>query len=97
MINEEAQRIIDGYIVGANYTNEDYVDCVNVEALQVASVALEKQVPQKPIYEGDDEQDHVLCPCCKEIVGVVDDYYGENGLNIFCFHCGQALDWSNKK
>lgn len=49
MINEEAQRIIDGYIVGANYTNEDYVDCVKVESLRVASVALEKQVPQKPV------------------------------------------------
>ena len=32
-----------------------------------------KQIPQKPVY-GYDEQDDILCPVCKETVGQMDDY-----------------------
>lgn len=81
MINEEAQRIIDGYIVSANYTNEVYVDCVNVEALRVASVALEKQVPQKPVELCNRS---FVCSRCKQKV---------IRHQSFCDICGQFLDW----
>lgn len=85
MINEEAQRIIDGYIVGANYTDEDYVDCVNVEALRVASVALEKQVPQKPkSYRLPPGIKKATCPRCLMV---------EDESANYCRSCGQALEW----
>lgn len=52
-----------------------------------------KQIPQKPVY-GYDEQDNILCPVCKETVGQMDDYYF--GRNKYCPECGQRLDWGKK-
>lgn len=49
-----------------------------------------KQIPQKPVY-GYDEQDDILCPVCKETVGQMDDYYF--GRNKYCPECGQRIDW----
>lgn len=49
-----------------------------------------KQIPQKPVY-GYDEQDEILCPVCKENVGQMDDYYF--GRNKYCPECGQRIDW----
>mgnify|MGYP000108668626 CR=1 FL=1 len=51
-----------------------------------------KQIPQKPVY-GYDEQDNILCPVCKETVGQMDDYYF--GRNKYCPECGQRIDWGN--
>jgi len=51
-----------------------------------------KQIPQKPVY-GYDEQDDILCPVCKETVGQMDDYYF--GRNKYCPECGQRIDWGN--
>lgn len=67
------------------------------EALASVQKVMKKQIPQKPIPERHDEQDYILCPCCKKLVGAVDDYLGENKLNKFCHNCGQALDWSGEK
>jgi predicted RNA-binding Zn-ribbon protein involved in translation (DUF1610 family) len=91
MINEEAQRIIDGYIVVANYTNEDYVDCVNVEALRAASVALEKQVSKKPHVHPLYGQSFYNCPTCG--AGKFAIMRGKKTRNDYCLKCGQALDW----
>jgi hypothetical protein len=68
---------------------------LDLVAMITAKKALQKQIPQKPIPEGQDEQDYILCPCCKNPVGAVDDYLGKNKLNKFCHNCGQALDWSS--
>ncbi len=93
MNDEEAQRIIDGYIIGANCTNENYVDCVKVEVLRVASVALEKQVPKKthvhPLYG----QSFYNCPTCG--AGKFAITRGKKTRNDYCLKCGQALDWED--
>lgn len=65
------------------------------EALYVIQKLVDKLTPQKPMPEGQDEQDYILCPSCKNPVGAVDDYLDENKSNKFCHNCGQALDWSN--
>lgn len=72
------------------------IDCINEtnEALHVIQNLVDKSTPQKPMSEGQDEQDYILCPSCKNPVGAVDDYLGENKSNKFCHNCGQALDWS---
>ncbi len=56
------------------------------EALQIASNALEKQMPKKPNFTEDKE--FALCPCCNG-----------NGLadkQKYCDNCGQRLDWSEE-
>lgn len=92
MTTQEALKDIiqSGIKLGAG----DYVD---VEALKVAVVALEKQMPKKPDYEGDgfDEDGYLIydtwiCPNCGKHYEVDYDDYN------FCPECGQALDWSDK-
>ncbi len=63
------------------------------EALHVIQKLVDKSTPQKPIPEGQDDMDYILCPACHNPVGVVDDVYDENSLHKYCHKCGQALDW----
>ena len=65
----------------------------------LAIKALEKQIPQKPNFQGDGYADGVLvydyaeCPVCEC------DFEEESrdwGCK-FCPDCGQALDWSDSK
>jgi hypothetical protein len=62
---------------------------VNVEEIDIAISALEKQLPKKvclikPIYGIEDKTG--FCPTCERQV-VSWDFY--------CTRCGQALDWSD--
>lgn len=67
------------------------------ERAQIAIDAIEKQIPQKPILEGDGYADGnpvydtAYCPICNH------DF--EEGINDwgskYCSGCGQALDWSD--
>ncbi len=57
---------------------------------ECAIYALEKQIPKKPIKSDSQEIRYSLtydCPTCgKKFTGT--------GIADFCYHCGQALDWS---
>lgn len=57
--------------------------------------ALGKQIPKKVIRDGDDESDHVYCPCCHECIGsndiVYDDFYYRCFAPMHCQECGQAM------
>ena len=66
---------------------------VDDKALAVIQKLGDKSTPQKPIPEGQDDMDYILCPACHNPVGVVDDVYDENSLHKYCHKCGQALDW----
>ena len=61
-------------------------------ALKTAISALEKQIPQKPIY--DESKGLYVCPVCKEL-----NAYAPDDFNDYCELCGQAidnaLDWSD--
>ena len=61
------------------------------EALEMAVKALEKQIPKKIIYTtrcGYCENVTVYrCPACKTDV---------TGSSLYCWKCGQALDWSEE-
>ena len=68
------------------------------EFSQVATSALEKQIPKKPAYDGDGYApdgtfvwDEWLCPCCGTRYEVDYDEYD------FCPNCGQAIDWSENE
>ena len=55
--------------------------------------ALEKQMPKKPIPT---EEQHIrysmnyICPLCGK-------QFSGTGIADYCYHCGQALDWSDEK
>ena len=88
MTNEEAKSQLEDLIQDRKSFicgGDDEIYKADIEALQTAMQALEKQIPRKPIrllyYEVGD------CPFCETTV-----YISEDG---FCPSCGQALDWSD--
>lgn len=77
------------------YDGKDVQRCN--EACRVAVKALEKQMPNKPKYEGDgyDENSELiydtwLCPNCEHEYEVNYDDYD------YCPNCGQAIDWTDE-
>lgn len=66
----------------------------DVDWLEKAKDAVEKQIPKKPINV---EKHYYNCPCCKQDLGVSDDdiFVYENPTPMYCHKCGQALDWSD--
>lgn len=88
----------------AQKENDEYCSTVYNETLdltiglyETAIEALEKQLPEKPIFEGDgfDELgdivfDEWLCPLCNARYEV--DYQEYD----YCPSCGQKLDWSEE-
>lgn len=64
---------------------------------RVAIKALEKQVPKKVVFDGDDESDYVYCPCCNKCVGVNElvwhDFWCREWKPMHCQECGQAMIW----
>ena len=85
------------------YCNEE--DCDNCEynyaqgnmgerkdVLRMAIEAMEKQIPKKPVKnekQGIRYTDSYECPTChKGFTGT--------GIADYCYHCGQAIDWSEK-
>ena len=68
--------------------------CSFENAYGMAIQALEKQIPKKPIYEGDGYSpdgtfvfDIRICPSCCKRYEVDYDY---------CPNCGQKIDWSDR-
>lgn len=76
------------------------IDLGNIEAIDVAISALEKQIPKKPISIKNDEDVKIgagtwkagvtvyKCSCCNSFISRSSD---------FCPDCGQALDWSDEE
>lgn len=92
MTNNEAKEFL------MSFKNDDNWGDGIKEALDMAIKELEKQIPKKPVYEGDGYDlegniifDEWLCPCCGTRYEVDYDEYD------FCPNCGQAIDWSEKE
>jgi len=78
MTNEEAIKYIK-----ANYPDSQRYEGL-CEALDMATEALEKQIPKKPIV--DERYVKCICPKCWAFLT---DYQS------FCDNCGQKLRWDN--
>ena len=68
------------------------------EALDVAIQALEKQIPKKPrktdSYRGVLKKVYAyVCPTCGN--ACLEKYMNERQNTMFCWNCGQKLDWSD--
>lgn len=89
MTFQEAYKIIqDDIKIYARKNGKDVPDL-----LFVASVAIEKQIPKKPIKN---EYGYFYCATCKgdEDCLMYDSNY-EDRYN-YCHNCGQRLDWSGE-
>lgn len=89
--------------VGLNYA--EILDLINrqkaeIERLEIENMltlnelieALEKQIPKKPIEQG--EGISFNCPVCGNYVGYVAAMARET--QNYCNECGQALEWSEQ-
>lgn len=67
-------------------------DFVDFEALKIAVVALDKQIPQRPINLSNAPLDAYCaifrCPRCKGRLKM-------KSKGAYCDKCGQAIDWSD--
>lgn len=64
------------------------------EAIKIATSALKKQIPKKPINV---EKYYYECFCCEHDLGISGDdtFVYKNYRPMYCSNCGQALDWSD--
>lgn len=68
------------YLYNRFFGNGDF-DCISeIDAIDQAIQALDKQIKQKPKYT---KRGHVACPRCQKII---------HSTPAYC-DCGQALDW----
>lgn len=97
---EEAIKILEKEIeiLGKNLLTGRLKEKIEniISSKKKAIVALEKQIPKNPSFEGDGYFDGKLvydtwiCPNCGE------KYEVEFEEHDFCPNCGQAIDWSDK-
>ena len=68
-------------------------DVDNKELHRLIDIAIEKQIPKKPI---EDEYRWAVCPICGGSVYLsnIRDHILDKETT-YCEHCGQALDWSD--
>ena len=60
-------------------------------ALELAILALEKQIPKKPLHM----HKNYYCPICKENGWMLWDDAIPNDMDEYCGMCGQAIDWED--
>ena len=82
---EAIERIRPRYLIDV----EGNTSCNDFEALRLATVALEKQSPRRPVYSKIKIRTNAMCPEC---AGSITLPFSEK--LTYCSHCGQAIDWS---
>lgn len=84
MTIEEAIEIMTNAVQTENYTVEQD------KALALVQKACEKQIPEKPIKCSETKMRYSACFVCRSCGGG----FSGTGIAKYCYHCGQALDWS---
>ena len=87
MTYEEAIKVLRVVLDPYDYPFGEKSKCYqyDLEAINKAIEALEKQIPKKPY-------DIVHCPLCKIEVELQPI---DTEQVTYCLHCGQAIDWSD--
>lgn len=84
----ELNEVIENlkYLVSDSFTDTqfDYL-----EEIEIATKALEKQIPMKPT-EINDECGYFECPACGDLIYAEGARFEEHK---YCLSCGQKLDW----
>lgn len=84
---EEALEIISRKSTIPN-EGESFADIET--ACDMAVKALLKQIPEKPIKCSETKMWYSACFVCRSCGGG----FSGTGIAKYCYHCGQALDWS---
>lgn len=87
MTNEEALNWFKDDLKNGKCSDE----CPQCNAMERAIEALEKQVAKKPITTEEQNIRYGMtytCPSCGK-------HFTGTGIADYCYHCGQALDWSD--
>lgn len=90
MTPQEAINFIENEIqIDVRFCSDEEVSKTK-EVLEFAISALEKLIPKRAIMKGFRPCEEIcsisyICPVCKKHINI------EN----YCYHCGQALDWSD--
>lgn len=95
MTNKDARKIRSAYSNGFQYPfGGGFVEkCDMAEVERTAKLlndAINKQMPQEPIKVDSHQKRLSLqyeCPTCH-------GKFTGTGIATYCYHCGQALDWS---
>ena len=94
MTYEEAIKQINSLILNSESFSKESDDIweQDIEALNIAKAALEKQIPKKyEIWNGQD-----CCPNCKALFGSDETRKHLISWKMdYCKYCGQAIDWSD--
>lgn len=72
------------------YQNAEKIDYE--QALYDGAQALEKQIPKKSIKA----KEHIMYSMCYVCPNCQKSFSG-TGIASYCYHCGQALDWSGEE
>jgi uncharacterized protein (UPF0212 family) len=89
MTNEEAIKILE-YSICPDDTGKDcgaYTCEECREAHMIGIIALEKQIPKKPLMFDDCDYNYYCCPNC----GL------KLEIDVKHCNCGQAIDWSEEE
>lgn len=92
MTKEEVIKIVNENAVPVFPLQIEYQDWLT--AMGIVTEALEKQIPQKPNYVGelDDNGNAIVeCKCF-----ATQDIAIETHKQCYCWKCGQLLDWSEE-
>ena len=96
MTNEEAKTVLINCATfikdGFRYMKEEHQEQFK-EAYRMATEALEKQIPKRPILN---EYELFYCPVCGADFDSIMYSGGETFGFKYCRDCGQALDWSEE-
>lgn len=61
-----------------------------IKSIGMAIMALEKQIPKKPVK---DKYHRYCCPACEHIIFIHNPSLLDE-FSPYCENCGQAIDWS---
>jgi len=84
------QFLQDALDTAAQWENDYRVNQIGISEINTAMEALEKQIPKKPIKTKENIRYSMcyICPNCQK-------NFSGTGIASYCYHCGQALDWSD--
>lgn len=79
------------------WNSNAYLNMCTSDDMNNVIKAIDKQIPEQVVCEGDDESDYVYCPCCLNIIGsnenVWEDFFNRNWSSMHCQECGQSMVW----
>ena len=73
--------------------DEDSIWRKDVQALDIAIKAVEKEIPKKPIKNKEQNIRYASSYSCPKCGG----RFSGTGIADYCYHCGQKLDWEVAK